>query len=335
MVIARVVTLARRPAGVPAAADFAIEDQIIDCQAGGFIVAILYASIDPAMRTWISGEESYRAPVAIGEAMPALAIGRVVSSRNERFPLGALVRGPFGVASHAASCGEQVTHLQAVTPDALPHYLGVLGISGLSAWFGLIECGGLRPGDRVLVSGAAGAVGSAAIQIAKIAGADVVGVAGGVEKCAWAAERFGLPMLDYRLGSLGDDIAAAFPGGIDLVFDNVGGAFLEAALDHLAEGARVIICGGISQYNSEERRGPSNYLNLVVRRASMCGFLVHDHAALFPEAIRRLARWQGEGRLVGAVDVEHGLENFAGALAGLFSGANRGKRLLAPNPELL
>lgn len=335
MVIAHVLTLARRPDGMPAAADFSIEDRILDCPVDGFIVELLYVSVDPAMRTWISGEDTYRAPVAIGEPMPAIAIGRVVASRADRFPPGALVRGPFGVASHAASRGDQVAVLPEGPTEALPHHLGVLGISGLSAWFGLTDHGRIRAGDRVVVSGAAGAVGSAAIQLACIAGAEVVGVVGGADKRAWAAERFCVPVLDYRAADLAASIAQIMPGGVDLVFDNVGGSFLEAALSNLAEGARVVVCGGISQYNSDERSGPSNYLNLVVRRATMCGFLVHDHAARFAEAARRLTRWHQEGRLVGVVDVEAGLENFAGALAGLFSGTNRGKRLLAPNPELL
>lgn len=335
MVTAHVLMLARRPEGMPTTADFSIESRILDCPPDGFIAELLYISVDPAMRTWISGEDTYRAPVAVGAPMPAIAIGRVVVSRADRFPLGVLVRGPFGIASHAASRGEQVAVLPAGSSEALPHHLGILGISGLSAWFGLTVHGCIKAGDRVLVSGAAGAVGSAATQLARIAGAEVVGVAGGRDKCAWAAECFGAPVLDYRVGGLAASIGRMMPEGADLIFDNVGGMFLEAALDNLAEGAGIVVCGGISQYNSDARCGPSNYLNLVVRRASMQGFLVHDHAAGFAEAVRRLARWYDEGRLVGVVDVESGLENFAGALAGLFSGTNRGKRLLAPNPELL
>lgn len=335
MVTAHILTLARRPEGMPTVADFTIESRILDCPPDGFVAELLYVSVDPAMRTWISGEDTYRTPVAIGGPMPAIAIGRVVESRTDRFPPGMLVRGPFGVASHAASRGEQVAVLPDGSPEALPHHLGILGISGLSAWFGLVTHGRIKAGDRVIVSGAAGAVGSAAMQLAGISGAEVIGTAGGADKCAWAAERFGSPVLDYRTGDLAASIGQAMPEGADLIFDNVGGAFLEAALGNLAEGARIVVCGGISQYNSDERSGPSNYLNLVIRRATMCGFLVHDHAARFGEATRRLARWYEEGRLVGVVDIDVGLENFAGALAGLFSGANRGKRLLAPNPELL
>lgn len=336
MVSARILCLAQRPQNMPSAEDFAVVESNVECPPGGFVAELLYTSVDPAMRTWISGEKTYRAPVAIGEPMPALAIGRVIESKSAAFPAGAVVRGPFGIATHAASQGGQVTRLTETSLAALPHYLGVLGVSGLSAWFGLTACGHIQPGDTVLVSGAAGAVGSAAVQIARIAGARVVGVAGGADKCDWARRSFGIEvMLDYRQDGFAAAMADVLPGGADLVFDSVGGPFLEAALDNLAEGARIVVCGGISQYNLGDRRGPVNYLNLVVRRASMSGFLVHDFAAQFPGTTARLANWHAEGRLKGAVDVLPGLENFAAALAGLFSGTNRGKRLLAPNPELL
>lgn len=335
MVNAHVVRLAKRPVGLPADTDFAIVAQNIPSpEDGGFVVETLFVSVDPAMRTWISGEDTYRDPVNPGDAIPALAIGRVIQSRHTRFPIGAVVRGPFGVASHAMSAGAGVTLIPDGPAEMIPHHLGVLGISGLSGWFGLTEIGQVRAGDTVLISGAAGAVGSAAGQVAQIAGARVVGVAGGEEKCAWARETFGFDaMIDHRAPDFAAQIGAALPTGADIVFDNVGGRFLDTALANLAPRARIVICGGISQYNSAARQGPANYLSLVVKRASMAGFLVHDFADRFPDALRRLSAWHAQGRLIGAVDVIAGLEAFPRALAGLFEGINRGKLLLAPNAK--
>lgn len=332
MVTARQIRLAARPIGLPQDRDFTLtEVQLPDLTAGQFIVAVEHVSVDPAMRTWISGEETYRAPVEPGDLIPALAVGRVARSRHPGFPVGAAVRGGFGVQDLAISDGAGVDLL---APGAAPvEHLGLLGISGLSAYVGLFEIGGAAAGETVLISGAAGAVGGAVGQLAKIQGCRVIGVAGGAAKRAYLVDELGFDAaLDYRAPSFAADVRSACPGGADVVFDNVGGGFLEAALDNLALQARIVICGGLSQYNSDQRWGPPNYLNLVVRRASMAGFLVHDHARLFPEALALLASWRAEGRLRGDLHIIDGLASFPRALRGLFEGVNTGKLVLAVGP---
>lgn len=332
MVRAMQVRLARRPAGLPTRNDFAVVDiPLPDLSEGEFLVEVHYISVSPAMRTWISGEETYRDPVGPGDPMPAPAVGLVVSSRHSDFPTGAGVRGNFGVQNLAVSDGTDVTRLPENDPVRLADYLGLLGISGLSAWFGLTEIGRLKEGDTVLISGAAGSVGSAAGQIARNLGCRVVGVAGGRDKCAYLTQALKFDAaIDYREPDLTAQIRQACPDRANLVFDNVGGPFLEAALDNLAQGARIVICGGLSQYNQSARSGPANYLELIVRRASMAGFLVYDHAAQFPQALERLAAWRNQGRLRADVHVVHGLDAFADALAGLFTGINIGKLVLSP-----
>jgi NADPH-dependent curcumin reductase CurA len=333
MVSAVVMRLARRPSGLPVDADFVLASAPLpEPGAGQFTVALRYISVDPAMRTWISGEKTYRDPIDPGDAIPALGIGRVTDSRHAGFPTGTIVRGGFGVASHAISDGMGVTRIEDEDEGVLPHHLGLLGVSGLSAYFGLLDIGRAKVGDTILVSGAAGAVGSAVGQIARIAGCRVVGVAGGADKCTWARDRFGFDvMLDYRQPDFAAAMADALPGGADVVFDNVGGAFLEAAIDNLALGARIVLCGGVSHYNDDIRHGPANYLSLVVKRASMTGFLVHDFAPRFAIAAQRLTNWHARGQLVGEVHLMHGLDAFPAALAGLFTGINRGKLVLALN----
>lgn len=334
MVSAMQVRLARRPAGLPIADDFAVVDTPLpDLVEGRFLVEIRYISVSPAMRTWISGEETYREPVKPGDLMPAQAVGLVVSSRHPGFPTGAGVRGNFGVQDFVVSDGTEVALLPENHPDRLADYLGLLGVSGLSAWFGLTEIGRLKEGDTVLISGAAGSVGSAAGQIARNLGCRVVGVAGGPDKCAYLTRELKFDAaIDYRQPDLAGQIRQACPDRVNVIFDNVGGPFLEAALDNLAHGARIVICGGLSQYNQSARSGPANYLELIVRRATMAGFLVYDHAAQFPQALERLTTWRDEGRLRSDIHVVHGLGGFAQALAGLFTGINIGKLVLSPTP---
>jgi len=255
----------------------------------------------------------------------------VSASEHPEFAVGDHVYGAFGVQEHALSDGQGVVKVDpGLAP--LPTYLGALGMPGLTAYFGLLDVGKLDEGDTVVVSGAAGAVGSVAGQIARIKGARVVGIAGGAEKCRWIVDELGFDVaIDYK----GEDVRRALrehaPEGVDVYFDNVGGEILDAVLTRLARGARIVICGAVSQYNATGPvRGPSNYLALLVYRASMTGMVVFDYAARFGEATAALAGWLGEGRLISREHiVEGGVSAFPDALLKLFSGENTGKLVLS------
>jgi NADPH-dependent curcumin reductase CurA len=322
--------LAARPDGLPKASDWTYDEQPLPELADGqLLVKNLYISLDPAMRGWMNEGRSYVPPVGIGEVMRAGAAGRVVESRHPDYAPGDQVTGIFGVQEYALSDGAGVFKVDpAVAP--LPVYLGTLGMPGLTAYFGLLDIGQAREGDTVVVSGAAGAVGSVVGQIAKIKGCRAVGIAGGPEKCAWIVDELGFDSaIDYKGEDVGKALRQHCPDGIDVYFDNVGGDILDAALRRLARGARVVICGAISQYNATDgMTGPSNYMSLLVNRARMEGFVVFDFAARYPEAARELAGWMAEGRLKSHEDVVEGLENFNDALLKLFRGENVGKLVL-------
>ena len=326
------VRLAARPSGLPAQSDWSLtEEPVPTPSAGEFVVEIAYISVDPAMRGWMNAGASYIDAVEIGDVMRAGAVGRVSASEHPDFAVGDHVYGGFGVQEHVLSDGQGVVK---VDPDLapLPTYLGALGMPGLTAYFGLLDVGKLDEGDTVVVSGAAGAVGSVAGQIARIKGARVVGIAGGAEKCRWIVEELGFDVaIDYK----GEDVRRALrehaPEGVDVYFDNVGGEILDAVLTRLARGARIVICGAVSQYNATGPvRGPSNYLALLVYRASMTGMVVFDYAARFGEATAALAGWLGEERLISREHiVEGGVSAFPDALLKLFSGENTGKLVLS------
>ncbi|MGW7658758.1 NADP-dependent oxidoreductase [Streptomyces sp. NPDC054756] len=324
------VRLAARPVGEPRPTDWEhTREPVGEPGDGEFLVQVLYLSIDPAMRGWMNAGRSYIRPVEIGEVMRAGAIGRVIASRHSGFAVGDHVSGSFGVQEFCVSDGRGVT---TVDPEAapLPTYLGALGMSGLTAYFGLVDIGRPEPGQTVVVSGAAGAVGSVAGQVAKALGCRVVGIAGGEEKCRLVVDEFGFDAaIDYR----GEDIRKALrthaPDGVDVYFDNVGGDVLDAVLPRLARGARVIVCGAVSQYNSTEPKGPANYLSLLVNRATMTGMVVFDYADRYGEGVARLARWRAEGRLTSLEDVATGgVAAFPDTLMRLFRGENRGKLVL-------
>ncbi|CAM5630224.1 NADP-dependent oxidoreductase [Streptomyces viridochromogenes] len=324
------VRLAARPVGEPRPTDWEHTREPAGEPADGeFLVQVLYLSIDPAMRGWMNAGRSYIRPVEIGEVMRAGAIGRVIASRHPGFAVGDHVSGSFGVQEYCVSDGRGVT---TVDPAAapLPTYLGALGMSGLTAYFGLVDIGRPEPGQTVVVSGAAGAVGSVAGQVAKALGCRVVGIAGGEEKCRLVVDEFGFDAaIDYR----GEDIRKALrthaPDGVDVYFDNVGGDVLDAVLPRLARGARVIVCGAVSQYNSTEPKGPANYLSLLVNRATMTGMVVFDYADRYAEGVARLAAWRAEGRLTSMEDVATGgVAAFPDTLMRLFRGENRGKLVL-------
>jgi len=327
----RQVRLAARPSGLPRLADWQFTNEAVPAPgAGEFVTEISHLSIDPAMRGWMNAGASYVPPVEIGAVMRAGGIGRVIASNNDGFAVGDHVYGTFGVQEYAISDGRGVLKLDLSLAEPTA-YLGVLGMTGLTAYFGLLEVGRLKEGDTVVVSGAAGATGSVVGQIAKIKGCRVIGVAGGQEKCRLVTEEFGFDAaIDYRLPHLRRTLRELAPGGVNVYFDNVGGEILDDVLTCLARGARIVICGAVSQYNETQVRGPANYMMLLVARASMTGFLVFDFADRYPEAIAELTGWYRAGRLVSRETlVTGGVEDFPETLLKLFEGANTGKLILA------
>jgi len=327
----RQVRLAARPSGLPRPADWQFTNEAVPAPGPGeFVTEISHLSIDPAMRGWMNAGASYLPAVEIGAVMRAGGIGRVTASEHPGFAVGDYVYGTFGVQQYATSDGRGVLKLDLSLAEPTA-FLGVLGMTGLTAYFGLLDTGRLKEGDTVVVSGAAGAVGSVAGQIAKIKGCQVIGIAGGQEKCRLVTEEFGFDeAIDYRLPHLRRTLRELAPDGVDVYFDNVGGEILDDVLTCVARNARIVICGAISQYNETQVRGPANYMMLLVARASMTGFLVFDFAARYPEAMAELAGWYRDGRLVSRETlVTGGVEDFPQTLLKLFEGANTGKLILA------
>ena len=323
--------LAARPVGQPRPTDWEhVEEAVGEPGDGELQVQVLYLSIDPAMRGWMNAGKSYIRPVEIGEVMRAGAVGRVIASRHPDFAIGDHVSGSFGVQEYCVSDGRGVTKVDpALAP--LPVYLGTLGMSGMTAYFGLLDIGRPKPGQTVVVSGAAGAVGNVVGQVAKILGCRVIGIAGGERKCRSVVEEFGFDAaIDYQTEDVRKALRTHAPDGVDVYFDNVGGDILDAVLTRLARGARIVICGAISQYNNTEPvKGPSNYMSLLVNRASMTGMVVFDYADRYAEAVTELAGWQAAGRLRSVEDVvSGGVAAFPETLLRLFRGENFGKLVL-------
>jgi hypothetical protein len=322
-------TLTARPVGLPRPTDFAFEEaDLRELGDGELLVKVQYISLDPAMRGWMNDAKSYIRPIAIGEVMRAIAIGSVVESKHPRFAVGAHVSGIFGLQEYAISNGDGLMPLDPKLAP-LPVMLGTLGMPGLTAYFGLLDIGKPVAGNTVVVSGAAGAVGSVVGQIAKIHGCRVVGIAGGADKCRYLGEIGFDAAIDYKAGDVKAALRDHCPKGIDVFFDNVGGDILDAALTQLAPRARIIICGAISQYNNTTPvQGPSNYLSLLVNRASMTGMVVMDYTPRFAAAIGEMAQWMAAGKLRSREHIVHGLEQFPQALLKLFTGENHGKLVL-------
>jgi NADPH-dependent curcumin reductase CurA len=329
------ILLRARPTGQPTPDIFQVASGLIpDPGEGEVLLRSIYLSLDPAMRGWMNEGKSYIAPVELGAVMRGMVLAEVVTSRDPRFVAGDVVEGTLGWQQYGVLPGKS---LQKVPPGLpLPTILGVLGATGLTAYFGLLDVGQPKAGQTVVVSGAAGAVGSVVGQIAKLLGCRVVGIAGSAEKCRWLHEDLGFDVaLDYKTTpDLAKALRAACPSGIDVYFDNVGGDILDAALRNLARGARVVICGAISQYNAGSAlKGPSNYLSLLVNRARMEGFVVFDYAARYGEARTQLAAWLAEGKLQHREEIVDGLENAPAALLRLFDGSNTGKLMVRVGPE--
>lgn len=325
------INLLARPIGNPTPECWDIEEvDTPDLQENQVLVKVQYLSIDPAMRGWMNEGKSYVRPVRIGEVMRALGAGVVVDSKHPDFKVDDYVTGITGVQEYAVLEGKD---LLKVDPNfvPLPAYLGTLGMSGLTAYFGLLDTGQPKLGETVLVSGAAGAVGSVVGQIAKIKGCRAVGIAGGEDKCKYVVEELGFDAcVDYKTGNLRGQLKDACPNGIDVYFDNVGGEILDTALTLINMKARIVICGAISQYNAIQKpAGPSNYMSLLVNRARMEGIVVFDNAANYGKAIKEMAGWVAQGKLNAKIDVaEGGIKAFQDTFMKLFKGENTGKLVL-------
>ena len=319
--------LRSRPVGMVKESDFELREAEIPKPAPNqVLLRNLYLAFEPAMRGWMHERPAYMPPIALGEVMRGMTVGRVLESRREGFRPGDLVSCMGGWQEHAL-VGEGLSKLLPGVEPALA--LSVLGITGLTAYFGMLDLGRPRRGETVVVSGAAGATGSVAGQIARIEGCRVIGIAGGPEKCGWLTSeaRFDAA-IDYKSEDVRGRLAALCPDGVDVYFDNVGGPLLDELLRRITRGARVVLCGAISGYNLEEPPGPRNYLALVLRSARMEGFLVFDYASRFEEAQRKLAAWVAEGEIAWRVDVQEGFENAPRTFLRLFRGDNLGKQLL-------
>ena len=321
--------LARRPQGVLQNDDFKfVETEAPAPGEGEVLVKNLMLSCDPTQRGWIAGD-TYLPAVKIGEVVRSLGAGRVVASNAPGFAVGDVVFGLVGWQDYVAM--NPKGQLNKLPPGApLELAMSALGLTGNTAYFGLLEIGRPVAGETVVVSGAAGATGSVVGQIAKIKGCRAIGIAGGAEKCRWLTKVAGFDAaIDYKAENVPARLKELCPKGIDIFFDNVGGDILDAALARLAMRGRVVLCGAIANYNATEQPpGPKNYLNLVVQRGRMEGFLVLDYMPRAAEAVMALAGWVQEGKIKYEVDVQHGLEHAPATLRRLFEGRNEGKQLL-------
>jgi len=321
------ITLARRPSGALTADCFASDDVAVpSLDEGEVLVETTWLSIDPTIRTWIA-YDTYLPAIEIGAPIRCFGLGTVIESRNDRYPTGTTVQGLVGWQQFAVMSGGLQVMPDGVQPEAA---LSVFGITGLTAYFGLLDIGLPEAGETVLVSGAAGATGSIVGQIAKIKGCRVVGIAGSDEKCAWLTDGLGFDeAINYKTQNVGAAIAEACPNGLDVFFDNVGGDILEAAIGNLALRGRIVLCGAISQYNeAQPSRGPRNLGMLISKRGRMQGFIILDYMSRAMEAIGDLSEWVGTGQLAFKVDVAEGIDSAPDALNRLFTGENTGKMMI-------
>jgi len=327
------VVLATRPNGQPKESDFkVIEEPLPELGEDQVLLATEHLSIDAFIRTTLDGEPGLHGTIELNTPVVALGVARVVDSRFAGLNQGDAVFGPLGAQTHVVGPGGMYRKLP---EDAVPPrtYLGALGMTtGLTAYAGMIKVGEVEQGDTVVVSAAAGAVGTMACQLAKIAGARVIGIAGGTAKAEFLVKEIGCDAaIDYKAGDVAGQLREAAPDGVNVFFDNVGGELLDTVLDQIASGARVVICGAISQYNQMDTvRGPNLYLRLAERNASMRGFTVDRFAADFPEMEASISGWIAQGKLKMPEHIVEGIEQFPKALAMLFTGGHMGKLLVAP-----
>jgi NADPH-dependent curcumin reductase CurA len=327
----RQVLLASRPSGIPQAEHFEIVTAPVPAlQPGEVLVRNIYVSVEPAMRGWVAAVANYSEPVAIGAVMRSFAAGRVEASRDPAWPVGTQVTGLFGWQDYAVVQGAAIERRVEEEDLPLSTALGVMGINGVTAHYGLLELGQPRAGETVVVSTAAGAVGSCVGQIAKLHGCRTVGIAGGAEKRALCTERFGFDAaVDYKAADFTDQLATACEGGVDVYYDNTAGAISDAVMAHLNVGARIVICGtaSVASWNPPPQ-GLRVERHMLVKRARMQGFVIFDHADHYPAARRDLAQWLREGKLVYVEEVLDGIAHAPDAIAGLYRGENLGKRLI-------
>ena len=297
---------------------------------GEVLIKTLMLSFDPAMRGWMDDKPSYLPPVAINEPMRASGIGQVVESNDDALPVGTLVQGILGWQEYSVAGPTSLFPPSALPAGTPPNIaLSVLGATSLTAYFGLLRIGDPQPGETVLVSGAAGATGSAAAQIAKLKGARVIGIAGGKDKCDWLLGTGIDAVIDYKSEDIRARLAETCPDGIHVFFDNVGGDTLEAAIEHAADFARFVLCGSISSYNDDSlKSGPNNMFSLIAKRIRMQGFIMFDYMADIDGAMADLVQWLTDGKLQWREDIQEGFENIPSTFLRLFNGSNQGKQLL-------
>ncbi|MCY4025681.1 MAG: NADP-dependent oxidoreductase [Acidobacteria bacterium] len=324
--------LASRPQGMATESNFERRDEprpsVTD---GQLLVRTLYLSVDPAMRGWMTEDPDYVAPIPLGSVMPSGGLGQVVESRHDDFRPGDFVSGLLGWQDYHLTDGRGAAPLATFEPvHPLPTYLGTLGGTGLTAYFGMREVARPKEGETVVVSGAAGATGSVAVQIARILQCRVIGIAGGAAKCRWLTKELGLDgAIDYKTEDVGARLNELCPGGVDVYFDNVGGPTLGVLLDRMNRWGRIAVCGMISGYNAgSPQPGPANLFRLITRRIRMEGFLVPDYAPRFKEARRELSAWLATGALRSQEDVREGFENIPATFLDLFRGGNTGKLMV-------
>lgn len=322
--------LKARPIGEPTADTWQYsETEVPAISDGQLLIKIEYISLDSAMRGWLNDAKSYIEPVQIGDVMRAGTVGQVLESKHAKFAVGDYVCGHDGVQSYAVSDGTGLYKVDANLAP-LPYYLGVLGMPGMTGYFGLLKTAMPKAGETVVVSGAAGAVGSVVGQIAKIKGCRVVGIAGGSEKCKFLVDELGFDgAIDYKNDNVKKALKQACPNGVDVFYDNVGGDILDDVLGQINLHARIVICGAISQYNNTTAvKGPSNYLSLLVNRARMEGIVVFDNVKEYPTAMKDIAGWINSGELTVKDHIVEGIETFPDTLMMLFNGKNFGKLVL-------
>lgn len=324
--------LKERPQGMVQESNFEYREQPIpEPGEGEVLIQNLYLSFDPTFRGQMEDKPNYVPPMQIGDVMRGVSAGKIVKSNHPDYKEGDLVRGAGGWQDYFVPVGDDFMTFSKIQDSvSMPNSLSIFGITGLTAYFGLLDIGQPKPGDVVLVSGAAGAVGSVVGQIAKVKGCKAVGIAGGKEKCEWLIQKANFDAaIDYKNENVYKGIKKHCPDGVNVYFENVGGDILEAALGCLAQKARVALCGGISSYNSEEAPpGPRSLMSLIGTRSRMEGFLILDYEAQFPQAVKEMSEWIADGRLVVQEDMQKGFENAPKTFLRLFSGQNRGKQLL-------